>query len=66
MAFTSTFIKKKIKSAGFSSSHVTYKDFLLPITPDLLIKPIAAASDFTEKIPVLNKLAQSLFIVASK
>lgn len=66
MAFTSSFIKKKLKDAGYSSSNVVYKDFLLPVIPDALIKPVIAVGDIVEKIPLLNKMTQSIFIVGEK
>lgn len=66
MAFSRTFIREKIQQAGFSSSNIMYKDFLLPGIPDILIKPSIVVGDIAEKIPVINKLAQSLFIIASK
>lgn len=66
MAFTKTFIMEKLEKAGYSSSHVTYKDFLLPVIPDALIKPVIAIGDVVEKIPLLNKVTQSIFIVGEK
>lgn len=66
MAFTRNFIKKKLKEAGYSSSHVEYKDFLLPFIPGPLIKPVIAIGDVIEKIPGLNRMTQSIFIVGNK
>jgi 2-polyprenyl-3-methyl-5-hydroxy-6-metoxy-1,4-benzoquinol methylase len=66
MAFTRSFITKKLKASGYTNIDVRYKDFLLPITPNALIKPTIAVGDIVEKIPVLNRLTQSLFIVATK
>lgn len=66
MAFTRNFIKEKMLNAGFSSSKVTYKDFLLPGIPSFLIKPSIVVGDIAEKIPVIDRLTQSLFIVGSK
>lgn len=66
MAFTRHFIMKKLKEAGYSSSHVEYKDFLLPVIPDALIKPVIAVGDVIEKIPGLNRMTQSIFIVGEK
>ena len=66
MAFTKSFIQEKLKNAGYSSSKVVYKDFLLPVIPDALIKPVLVVGDFVEKIPLLNKMTQSIFIVGNK
>jgi 2-polyprenyl-3-methyl-5-hydroxy-6-metoxy-1,4-benzoquinol methylase len=66
MAFTKSFIQEKLKKAGYSSSKVVYKDFLLPVIPDALIKPVIVVGDIVEKIPLLNKMTQSIFIVGNK
>lgn len=66
MAFTRNFIIDKLKKAGYKESKVTYKDFLLPVIPDLLIKPVIAVGDVVEKIPPLNRMTQSIFIVGTK
>jgi hypothetical protein len=66
MAFTKRFIEKQLSITGFTCINVEYRDFLVPGTPDIMIKPVAAAGVLLEKIPVINILAQSLFILASK
>lgn len=66
MAFTSRFITQKLRQAGFEPVQVTTRDFLLPNTPSLLIKPVIAAGRQIEKIPVLSGLAQSVFITADR
>ena len=66
MAFTKNFIQEKLKNAGYKSSKVNYRDFLLPVIPDVLIKAVIAIGDLTEKIPLLNKMTQSIFIVGNK
>ena len=66
MAFTKSFIQEKLKKAGYKSSKVVYKDFLLPVIPDALIKPVIVIGDVVEKIPLLNKMTQSIFIVGTK
>ena len=66
MAFTKSFIQEKLEKAGYKSSKVIYKDFLLPVIPDVLIKPIIFVGDIVEKIPFLNKITQSIFIVGEK
>jgi len=66
MAFTKSFIQEKLEKAGYRSSKVIYKDFLLPVIPDALIKPVILVGDVIEKIPLLNKMTQSIFIVGVK
>jgi hypothetical protein len=66
MAFTRNFIKKKLKDAGYSRSNVEYKDFLLPFIPDPLISTVCVVGDVIEKIPGLNRMTQSIFIVGEK
>lgn len=66
MAFTNKFIEKQLSRTGFTSIKVEYRDFLVPGTPDFIIKPVVAAGWVLEKIPVINIMAQSLFISASK
>lgn len=66
MAFSRKFITKKLKNAGYQDIKVEYKDFLLPVIPDMLIRPTILLGDFAEKIPGINRLTQSLFICASK
>jgi 2-polyprenyl-3-methyl-5-hydroxy-6-metoxy-1,4-benzoquinol methylase len=66
MAFSASFIQKKLKKAGFSTAEVDYLDFLLPGIPEFMIKPSIAVGSVVEKIPVLNKISQSIFIVAKK
>lgn len=62
MAFTKRFIHKKLLLAGFKNIEIEYKDFLVPITPINLVKPIIKIGYFLEKIPVLKLTTQSLFI----
>ena len=66
MAFTKSFIQEKLKKSGYKSSKVVYKDFLLPVIPDTLIKPVILVGDVIEKIPIFNKMTQSIFIVGTK
>ncbi len=66
MAFSKPFIQEKIKNAGFKSSMVEYRDFLLPGIPDSLIKPSIAIGNIAEKTPLVKMVAQSLFIVGIK
>jgi len=64
--FTKSAIIKKLKNAFFSDIKVEYRDFLVPGTPEALIKPVVLIGDMVEKIPVLKILAQSIYISAYK
>lgn len=66
MAFTRNFIKNKLTKAGYTSIDVKYKDFLLPIIPGFLINLVIFIGDIVEKIPLLNRMTQSIFIVGKK
>lgn len=64
MAFTRGFIQSLLERNGFSKVQVEYKDFLLPNTPDALINPVIQIGDWLEKLPVISRVAQSIFISA--
>lgn len=66
MAFSKRFITSALTRAGFKNIQVDYKDFLLPGIPNFLITPSIWTGAVLEKIPFVNKLAQSLFIRAVK
>ena len=66
MAFTPAFIRRKLTAAGFGAIRIHTRDFLLPNTPDALIKPLVAVSNVLDRVPVVNRAAQSLFFVAEK
>jgi SAM-dependent methyltransferase len=66
MAFTPGYIRRKLLAAGFATARVTTRDFLLPNTPDALIRPVIAVSDCLDRVSLVNRLAQSLFLVATK
>lgn len=66
MAFTKSFISKKLSVAGYSQISVEYRDFLLPNTPESLIKPTLTFGSQLEKIPMVKYLSQSIFISADK
>ncbi len=66
MAFTPGYIRRKLLAAGFTTARVTTRDFLLPNTPDALIRPVIAVSNCLDRLPAINRLAQSLFLVAGK
>ena len=65
MAFSATFIKKKIMAAGFSYCRTEIQDFLLPNVPEGLISPVIKLGAVLEKTP-LTYIAQSIFITAEK
>jgi 2-polyprenyl-3-methyl-5-hydroxy-6-metoxy-1,4-benzoquinol methylase len=64
MAFSRRYISKKLKEAGYSMVSVSYRDFLVPGVPSFMIKPSIFIGDLIERMPLVNALAQSLFIVA--
>ncbi|MDD5489275.1 MAG: class I SAM-dependent methyltransferase [Candidatus Moranbacteria bacterium] len=66
MAFMKKFIEKKLTRAGFKDIEVEYRDFLLPGTPNLFIKPLISLGNIIEKIPAIKKISQSIFITAIK
>ena len=66
MAFTPSFIRAKLEKAGLEVLRVETRDFLLPNTPDLFIRPVVHIGDILERISALNWLAQSIFISASR
>jgi SAM-dependent methyltransferase len=66
MAFSKPFIEEKLNKAGFAKVKVDFRDFLLPGIPDFMIQPSVMAGNVLEKIPGVNMVAQSLFIVAQK
>lgn len=65
MAFSKRFITGVLKRAGFTDIQVDYKDFLLPGIPNFLIAPSIAAGAVLERVPLVNRMAQSIFIRAS-
>jgi 2-polyprenyl-3-methyl-5-hydroxy-6-metoxy-1,4-benzoquinol methylase len=66
MAFSKKLITEKLEAAGYNNINIEHKDFLLPGTPSVLIKPVIAIGNIVEKIPLLNRLSQSIYISASK
>jgi len=64
--FTKSSIIKKLKNASFTDIKVEYRDFLVPGTPEALIKPVILLGNMVEKIPVLRMIAQSIYISARK
>lgn len=65
MAFSSPWIMQKLSAAGFQDIRVSTRDFLLPITPAKLIKPLVWCGDLAERIPLVRRMTQSLFISAT-
>lgn len=66
MAFSPAFIREKLLRAGYSNINVTFRDFLLPGIPSFMIKPSIVVGDLAERLPLVKKLSQSIFIVAEK
>lgn len=64
MAFSKSFIYKKLLAAGYKDNHVQYKDFLLPGIPKLFIQPSIVIGNMLEKTP-LKIISQSLLISAT-
>jgi 2-polyprenyl-3-methyl-5-hydroxy-6-metoxy-1,4-benzoquinol methylase len=64
MAFTRRSIRNTLTMKRFHAVKVEYRDFLLPITPRPLIRPLLFIGRIMEQIPIVQMLAQSLFISA--
>ncbi len=62
MAFTHRRLARVFRKAGYQDLDISYRDFLVPNTPDALIRPVVWASDLVERVPFLQAWAQSLFI----
>lgn len=65
MAFSKSFILKKLQAAEFAEIKIVYKDFLLPGVPEMIITPSIILGDVLEKTP-LKYLSQSILICAAK
>ena len=65
MAFSKTFIQEKLQIAGFNKITTTYKDFLLPGIPQILVTPSIVIGNVLEKTP-LKYISQSILISAEK
>ena len=65
MAFTHRTIVPALEECGFHNIVVKYKDFLLPNTPSVLIKPVTMLGDDILEHTPIRFIAQSLFISAS-
>lgn len=64
MAFSRSFITEKLRTTGYTSIQVEYRDFLLPGIPMPLVKPSIMIGSVLERIPLIRNMSQSLFIVA--
>jgi SAM-dependent methyltransferase len=64
MAFSRGFVTVKLQRTGYRNIRVEFRDFLLPGIPSFLIRPSVLIGALLEKIPVVNYLAQSIFISA--
>jgi 2-polyprenyl-3-methyl-5-hydroxy-6-metoxy-1,4-benzoquinol methylase len=64
MAFSASYIEKKLLVAGFKKTKTRYVDFLLPGIPDVLVRPSIFIGSIVEKLPLINKISQSIFIEA--
>jgi 2-polyprenyl-3-methyl-5-hydroxy-6-metoxy-1,4-benzoquinol methylase len=65
MAFSKTYINNKLQVAGFKHITISYKDFLLPGIPKILVTPSIITGNILEKTP-FKYISQSILIAASK
>ena len=65
MAFSPKWIREHLTQAGFSNIEVEFRDFLVPVVPFSLVPLVTSAGAVAEKLPGVNRLAQSLFITAT-
>jgi len=65
MAFSKSYIDKKLRNADFKNINIAYKDFLLPGIPEIFIKPSISIGNILEKTP-LKIISQSILISATK
>ena len=65
MAFSKSYIDKKLQDAGFKNINITYKDFLLPGIPKIFVTPSIVVGNVLEKTP-LKIISQSILISATK
>ena len=66
MAFTPRWIEGHLREAGFTNVKVSFRDFLIPNLPFALVPVVTKVGDVVEKLPVVDRLAQSLFIKAER
>jgi 2-polyprenyl-3-methyl-5-hydroxy-6-metoxy-1,4-benzoquinol methylase len=65
MAFSKSFIYKKLQTAEFKNIKISFKDFLLPGIPKFLVAPSVVLGNILEKTP-LKFVSQSILITAAK
>lgn len=65
MAFSKSFVSRKLTVAGYRDIEVEFKDFLLPGIPESLIQPSIMLGNVLEKLPLFKFASQSLYIAAS-
>lgn len=65
MAFTPAWIRERLQRAGFTDISVSFRDFLLPNLPFSLVPLVTRVGAWAEQVPVVDRLAQSLFIEAT-
>lgn len=66
MAFSKNFISEHLNQIEFDNIEVEYRDFLLPNTPDYLIKSLCFFGGIAERIPIIKMLSQSILISATR
>ena len=59
-------VGQKLAAAGFDPVETSTRDFLLPNTPPVLVNPVVRLGGWLERVPGLNRLAQSVFVVATR
>lgn len=62
MAFTRWSIQRRVMQAGFRTCEAWAADFLLPDTPEWLVKPVETVDRVLQRTPI-REIAQSVFIV---
>jgi len=65
-AFFKFQMKRKLIKAGFKNNIIKYFDFVHPSVPPVMIKTIDNIGRILEKLPVIQKISGSLFIMAQK
>jgi 2-polyprenyl-3-methyl-5-hydroxy-6-metoxy-1,4-benzoquinol methylase len=66
MAFTKSYIENILLKTRYNEIKVEYMDFLLPVVPDFLVKSSIRIGSIVEKISLLNRTSQSIYISAKK
>jgi 2-polyprenyl-3-methyl-5-hydroxy-6-metoxy-1,4-benzoquinol methylase len=66
MAFSKRFVTARLHRASYRDISVEFRDFLIPGIPSFLIRPSIIVGAVMERMPMINWLAQSIFISAEK